>query len=139
MPFERSHQIDINCSAEELWPWIKQIGSGRAGWYSYDWIDNWGKQSIKRIDPNFQKLNEGDRVSAFIVSELLENEKLVLSMGEKARYSLLIHPRDNSCILEARIWVQGPKWLLAATLGVGHEIMQRKQLREIKKRAEKNS
>ena len=31
--------ISINATPEEIWPWIAQMGVGRAGMYSYDWID----------------------------------------------------------------------------------------------------
>ena len=43
--------ITINASPEEIFPWLLQIGCGRGGWYSYDWIDNDGKPSVERIDP----------------------------------------------------------------------------------------
>jgi hypothetical protein len=43
--------ITIDASPEEIFPWLLQIGYGRGGWYSYDWIDNDGKPSVERIDP----------------------------------------------------------------------------------------
>jgi len=30
--------ITIDAPPELIWPWLVQIGFGRAGWYSYDWI-----------------------------------------------------------------------------------------------------
>ena len=44
--------ITIDASQEEVFPWLLQIGYGRGGWYSYDWIDNDGKPSVDRIDPD---------------------------------------------------------------------------------------
>jgi hypothetical protein len=32
--------ITIHAPPHEVWPWLVQIGSGRAGWYTYDRIDN---------------------------------------------------------------------------------------------------
>lgn len=32
--------IGIAAQPQEVWPWLVQIGYGRAGWYSHDWIDN---------------------------------------------------------------------------------------------------
>jgi hypothetical protein len=32
--------ITINATPESVWPWLVQMGSGRAGWYSYAWVDN---------------------------------------------------------------------------------------------------
>ena len=31
--------ISIDAAAEQVWPWIAQLGRG-AGWYSIDWLDN---------------------------------------------------------------------------------------------------
>ncbi|MFC1531235.1 SRPBCC family protein [Gemmatimonadota bacterium] len=31
--------ISIDAAAEQVWPWIAQLGRG-AGWYSVDWLDN---------------------------------------------------------------------------------------------------
>src|SRR4030095_7013944 len=36
-----TYAITIACPPHEVWPWLAQMGSGRrAGWYSYDRIDN---------------------------------------------------------------------------------------------------
>ena len=37
-----THAVTINASPDRVWPWLAQMGAGRAGWYSYDWIDNGG-------------------------------------------------------------------------------------------------
>jgi hypothetical protein len=39
-----------------------QIGSGRAGWYAFDRIDNAGVPSAQRIVPELQDLKVGDLV-----------------------------------------------------------------------------
>jgi hypothetical protein len=39
-----------------------QIGYGRAGWYSYDRLDNRGRHSAERIEPRWQRLRVGDPV-----------------------------------------------------------------------------
>jgi hypothetical protein len=51
--------ITVDASPEVVFPWLLQIGYGRGGWYSYDWIDNDGKPSIERIDPALQRLGGG--------------------------------------------------------------------------------
>ncbi len=35
-----SHAIEIGASAQEVWPWIAQIGAERGGFYSYQWLEN---------------------------------------------------------------------------------------------------
>ncbi|MGA3116005.1 MAG: hypothetical protein ABSF90_16410 [Syntrophobacteraceae bacterium] len=54
--------VTIHAGPENIWPWIVQIGFGRAGWYSYDWIDNLGKPSAIRIVPEWQELKIGDKI-----------------------------------------------------------------------------
>jgi hypothetical protein len=39
-----------------------QVGVGRGGWYSYDVLDNLGRQSAWQILPEFQTLAVGDTV-----------------------------------------------------------------------------
>ncbi|MEY4633285.1 MAG: hypothetical protein RLZ18_657, partial [Actinomycetota bacterium] len=43
--------ITINATPDQVFPWIRQMGMGRAGWYSYDWIDNLGRKSATSILP----------------------------------------------------------------------------------------
>ena len=43
-----------------MWPWIVQIGFDRAGFYSYDLLDNLGRPSAERILPDLQHVAEGD-------------------------------------------------------------------------------
>jgi hypothetical protein len=54
--------ITIDARPRDVFPWLLQIGYGRGGWYSYDWIDNDGKRSVHRIDPALQNLAVGDRI-----------------------------------------------------------------------------
>ena len=40
------------------------MGSGRAGWYAFDWIDNGGRPSAKTILPEYQHIAPGDIMPA---------------------------------------------------------------------------
>ena len=40
--------ISIKTSPDIVWKWIAQLGRG-AGWYSYDFLDNGRKKSVKHI------------------------------------------------------------------------------------------
>lgn len=57
--FNATRAITINASPERIWPWIIQIGSKRAGWYSIDWIDNNSVKSSTVILPQFQTIEIG--------------------------------------------------------------------------------
>ena len=48
---------------EQVWPWLVQMGVGRAGWYSWDRLDNGGKPSADRIVPEWQNLQVGQRLN----------------------------------------------------------------------------
>jgi hypothetical protein len=50
-----THGVTIRAVPRELWPWLVQMGAGsRAGWYSYDWLDNGRQASAVRIVPELQ-------------------------------------------------------------------------------------
>jgi proline iminopeptidase len=51
--------ITIDAPVSKVWPWLVQMGYERAGWYSYDALDNKGP-SADRILPEFQTLSVGD-------------------------------------------------------------------------------
>ncbi len=51
--------IDIAAPPDKVWPWLVQMGYGRAGWYSYDQLDM-NHPSADRILPEYQSLDVGD-------------------------------------------------------------------------------
>ena len=51
--------ITIDAPPSAVWPWLVQMGYGRAGWYSYDQLDQRGS-SADRIVPEWQTLAVGD-------------------------------------------------------------------------------
>lgn len=59
-----TNAITIAAAPAQLWPWLVQMGCGRAGWYSWDRLDNGGAPSAKRIHPEWQQLAVGDRVAS---------------------------------------------------------------------------
>jgi hypothetical protein len=58
--FNATRAVTIEARPEEIWPWIVQIGVNRAGWYSYDLLDNFGRPSARRILSQFQNPKIGD-------------------------------------------------------------------------------
>jgi hypothetical protein len=57
-----TRSIDLVAPPDEVWPWLVQMGFGRAGWYSYDRLDNLGRRSATRIHPEWQGVGEGDPI-----------------------------------------------------------------------------
>jgi hypothetical protein len=60
--FTATRAITIAASPEQVWPWIVQIGTRRAGFYSYDLFDNAARSSADHILPEFQATRIGDWV-----------------------------------------------------------------------------
>lgn len=55
----------IKAPACHVWPWLVQMGQGRGGFYSYDWLENvFGRDvhSAAQIMPELQQLNVGDTI-----------------------------------------------------------------------------
>lgn len=90
--------ITVNAPPDAVWPWLVQIGYGRAGWYSYDGLEKLmgaadfadGHTSANRIVPELQTLRAGDTIRldknsapAFVVAEIDPNRALVL-VGDPA-------------------------------------------------------
>jgi hypothetical protein len=140
--------ISIAAPPEEVFPWLLQIGYGRGGWYSYDWIDNDGKRSVDRIDPVLQTLRVGDRIEMMpgmgpIVREIVPGRSIV-SGGDHDSWTLLVVPRaDGGTRLISR-WRQDWRKTFAtrlwqAIVDPGAFLMEQKMLRTIRDLAESNA
>jgi len=59
-----SDGITIDGRPADIWPWLVQMGAGRAGFYSIDLLDNANHRSALEIHPDFQSLAVGDVIPA---------------------------------------------------------------------------
>ena len=151
-----NHAITIHRSPHEVWPWLVQMGSGRAGWYAYDFIDNGGQHSAERILPEYQDISVGSVFPAlpgardvFTVAQCDPERSLVLSWRlPDGRYQttwafVLEQPQPDQTRLIVRGRVASgyrpyglPQWFALSTGRLAHFIMQRKQLVSIRRRTE---
>ena len=53
--------VSIDAPPSAVWPWLAQMGCDRAGWYSWDRLDNGGVPSAEQIHPEWQGVEVGDR------------------------------------------------------------------------------
>ena len=61
------HAVTIHAAPDDVWPWLLQLGQGRGGFYSYDWLERALGARIRnadRVHPEWQTLREGDLVRA---------------------------------------------------------------------------
>ena len=73
MPPADTKAVTIKAPPEAIWPWLAQIGDHRAGFYSYDWGEQFifpgtvhyieGTHSATRIHPELQDVHVGDRIN----------------------------------------------------------------------------
>jgi hypothetical protein len=78
--------IGIGVPAGQIWPWIAQLGQGRGGFYSYDFLENLAGchiRSAERIVPGWQHVAVGDEVRlapqvSLAVARLERGRSLVL-------------------------------------------------------------
>ncbi|MFN8518641.1 MAG: hypothetical protein U0667_04430 [Chloroflexota bacterium] len=76
--------IDIEAPADKVWPWLVQMGYGRAGWYSYDVLDM-DEPSALGIEERWQSLAVGDVLpthpgGGFVVKVLDAPKAMVLHL-----------------------------------------------------------
>jgi hypothetical protein len=151
------HGITIRCPRRDIWPWIAQMGAGtRAGWYSYDSLDNGHRPSADRIDPALQPLSAGmifpalpGSTDGFTLLAFEPERFLVLGWitpgGERlVTWAFVLEDADPG---STRLLVRArggpgyrfhglPWWASKCIAAIVHFIMQRRQLLGIKQRAE---
>ena len=153
-----THAITVQCNRRELWPWLIQMGADRGGWYSYDVLDNGGRPSADHILQGLQSPSVGavfpalpGRRDGFILLESEPTHWLVLGWpapdGELiVTWSfMLIEIDGNTTRLLVRARASDdyrfhgmPKAVGFWLARVVHFIMERKQLLEIARRAERH-
>jgi len=135
---------------DAVWPWLAQMGAGRAGWYGVDLIDNGGEASAGHIVPELQRIAPGDELAAstfggppFVVAQAVENRALVMVLRSghgrlRTSYAYVLAPQAGGTRLTARLRMGGRPALgamLAAPLVLaGHEAGQRIQFLRLRRR-----
>ena len=64
-PIRVTRAITVNAPPDKVWPWLMQIGQDRAGFYSYDWLENLFGGDMRRVDeirPEWQQRHVGEKI-----------------------------------------------------------------------------
>lgn len=64
--YRTTHAVTIDAPREVVWSWLIQLGQGRGGMYSYDWLENLlglRMHSAQEIRPELQRLAVDDVIS----------------------------------------------------------------------------
>ena len=139
--------VTIRADAAKVWPWLVQVGYGKAGWYSYDWIDNDFKPSADRILPEHQDLEEGDKIlmmpsMGFVVRSVDPPHSIVSVLEDgSTSWCLALYPTESGETRLVSRW--RPKFertpanaLMTMLAEPGTFIMEQKMLRTIRDRVE---
>jgi len=60
--FDATRAVTVQAAPQAIYPWIVQIGVTRAGWYSYDLLDNLGRPSARWLLPEHQQIYVGQLI-----------------------------------------------------------------------------
>jgi hypothetical protein len=158
--------VSIAAPAGEVWPWLVQMGQGRGGLYSYDWLENLvglDMHSADHLVPELQGLAVGDTVRLtpegmepalrFTVRRLDPAEVLVLGPDGSPEeafaaglpypvWTFQLRPRgEHGCRLVVRFQSDFPPTVPSRlanryALAPVHFAMERRMLLGIRERAE---
>jgi hypothetical protein len=146
--------ITIDAPPSAVWPWLVQMGSGRGGAYSYDWIENvlgLDIHSANEVLPEFQDTKVGDTFplgppgGPLMRVQVLDPERSLTFRLDDGNWvwSFGLYPQNGSTRLVSRNRIATPNASLvkraanALLMEPGSLVMERKMLKGIKQRAEK--
>jgi hypothetical protein len=102
---QHTHAITIDAPPEALWPWLVQIGQGRAGFYTHDRLERLVGADIRNADeihPEWQQLEIGDLVRTYRPMPRFEPLGWFVAVVEPARLLVVHEP--------ARVGVVNSSW-----------------------------
>jgi hypothetical protein len=148
--------VTINAPPAAVWPWLVQMGQDRAGFYSYDFLENLllaGIHNADRIVPQWQGLKAGDHVR-LAAKEVYGDRPLVPVVSVDPGHSIVLQgwgafviaPADSGrtrFVVRSRV-PPGPSRLSDLARGIPavlvydplHFLMERRMLLGVKERAE---
>jgi hypothetical protein len=143
--------ITIDAPPAAVWPWLVQMGSGRGGVYTYDWIENLfglNMHSSRQILPQFQDVKVGDELPlgpgrpAMQVAVFDAERTFTIRFADGTWvWIFALVAKDGRTRLISRNRIAAPRALPARLFSMlvmepGSLIMERKMLLGIKQRVE---
>jgi hypothetical protein len=152
-PFNATRAITIEAPPGRVWPWIVQMGYGKAGFYTYDLVDNGGYPSADDVLERYQNFAAGDwafnmnslfgkelpldESNAFKVSGFEINQWPLWEKPDSTWSSLLKPMPDGKTRLILRIRAHPGNLFWTLFMEFGDPPMARRMLKGIKSSAEK--
>lgn len=98
-----THGIEIDAPAEEVWPWVAQLGADRGGFYSYQWLENVAGCDLRNAEALHGEwtLHEGDSLQLHP-----KMPPLVVAALERGRFILAHGPADETARDAGKPWAE---------------------------------
>lgn len=144
--------VTVDAPPSAIWPWLVQMGSGRGGAYTYDWIENLfglGMHSANEVLPEFQDVQVSDEFRLgpnrpMMRVEVLDPERVFAFRLEDETWVWIfgLFPEEGMTRLVSRNRIATPnaspmmRLFNLLFMEPGSLIMERKMLLGIKQRAE---
>jgi hypothetical protein len=144
--------ISVDAPPAAIWPWLVQMGPGRGGLYTYDWIENLfglNMHSAHEILPQFQDLKVGDvqqlgSKGPRLKVEVLDLEQALVVRSEDGNWvwAFVLFPEGKVTRLVSRNRIATPDASLLVrafntlVMEPGSLVMERKMLLGIRSRGE---
>jgi hypothetical protein len=151
-PLVSTRAVTVDAPPSAIWPWLVQMGPGRGGAYTYDWIENLfglNMHSANAIMPELQDLQVGDVMplgehGPRMRVDVLEPEQAMVlrSLDGVWVWAFGIYPDYGTTRLVSRNRIADPRTTLFSrafsmfVMEPGSLVMERKMLLGIKERAE---
>jgi hypothetical protein len=140
--------VTVDAPPAVLFRWLCQL---RAAPYSYDWLDNLGRQSPQRLTPGLDRLQIGQRIMTVFQLAAFEPDRhitavldrLTFLFGDLAVTYLIVPEAEDRCRLVVKVAVAYPRTPVGAAmrglLPAGDLVMMRKQLLTLRELAERDA
>jgi len=143
--------VSVQASPQLIFRWLCQL---RVAPYSYDWIDNRGRQSPRQLIAGLEHLEIGqDVMTIFELADFSPDSHLTIRskrnsgalniFGDLAGSYVIVQQTPNACRLLVKLLVRYPSglrgWLMRRLLPWGDLVMMRRQLLNLKSLAEQGT
>jgi hypothetical protein len=140
--------LTVNAPAGQLFRWLCQL---RVAPYSYDWLDNFGRQSPQTLTAGLERLRTGQRIMTVFRLVAFEPGRHITAaldfgsplIAELAVTYLIIPEADGRCRLLVKVVVAYPRNPIGMTmrtlLPAGDLVMMRRQLFTLRNLAERDA
>ena len=142
--------VEIDAPPSAVWPWLVQMGPGRGGAYTYDWIERRLGVDIRNVDrvvPELQGLAAGDEIPMpgyAMRVERLDPERAMVTRATNGAWvwAFELRPSGRGTRLVSRNRISWAGWGARDWLGYpvmepGSWVMERKMLLTIRDLAER--